>query len=267
MSTDPRSIEKTITIDAPPDIVWKALTDAQELANWFPVEARVTPGVGGSIWMRFFDDSHYEAPVGAWDANRHLQLIYAEPSEQVPHRVALDYFLEGDGGRTVLRLIQSGFSTDAAWDAMYDGTERGWACMLGALKHALEHHRGVKRDPIVIKHRIGDVPIKEAWDRIFGPYALAAQGTIDGLDPGDPFWLQTIDADTFEGTVRRIRYHDDFEATLDNLNAGLLRIQIDDIFGKRDTYVTVWTWGVDAREVAALRKRLGAIMATIFPLE
>jgi uncharacterized protein YndB with AHSA1/START domain len=265
--SEPRSIEKTITIDAPPEVVWTALTDAQQLANWFPVEARVTPGPGGAMWMKFFDESQYESPIGAWEDHRHLQLIYAEPSERVPHRVALDYFLEGEGGRTVLRLVQSGFSRDAAWDAMYDGTERGWACMLGALKHFLERHRGVTRDPIVIKHRIGDASVREAWDRLFGPYGLCADGRVDGLGVGDRYAFQTVDADTLQGTVRRIRFHDDFEGTLENLNDGLIRVQIDDIFGKRDTYVTLWTWGVEAREVAGLRKRLGAMVATLFPTE
>lgn len=266
---EPRAIEKTITIDAPPEAVWAALTDAEQLANWFPVEARVTPGPGGSVWMKFFDDSQYEAPVGAWKESRHLQLIYAEPSEQVPHRVALDYLLEGKGGGTVLRLVQSGFSSDAAWDAMYDGTERGWACMLGALKHFLERHRCETRDPIVIRQSIGDVPVEEAWRRIFGPKGLCAEGSgtgeVEGLAPGDRFAFWTVDADALEGVARRIRLHDDFEGTLTNLNDGLVRVQIDDIFGKRDAYVTLWTWGVDAREVAGLRKRLGAMVATLFP--
>ena len=44
MSRTPRSIETQIEINAPVEAVWKALTDAAELANWFPVKARVKPG-------------------------------------------------------------------------------------------------------------------------------------------------------------------------------------------------------------------------------
>lgn len=43
-----RRIEKEIEINAPLEDVWKALTDANELARWFPLEARVTPGPGGT---------------------------------------------------------------------------------------------------------------------------------------------------------------------------------------------------------------------------
>ena len=46
-----REVRKDVFIRQPPDIVWKALAEAEELARWFPLEARVTPGVGGSIWL------------------------------------------------------------------------------------------------------------------------------------------------------------------------------------------------------------------------
>jgi uncharacterized protein YndB with AHSA1/START domain len=43
--------EKEIEIAVPIEEVWKALTDANELARWFPLEARVTPGLGGKIFV------------------------------------------------------------------------------------------------------------------------------------------------------------------------------------------------------------------------
>jgi uncharacterized protein YndB with AHSA1/START domain len=40
----PHRLEKQIEIAAPIEEVWSALTDSRKLANWFPLEARVTPG-------------------------------------------------------------------------------------------------------------------------------------------------------------------------------------------------------------------------------
>lgn len=40
-----RRVEREVKINAPIAEVWKALTDAKELARWFPLEARVTPGL------------------------------------------------------------------------------------------------------------------------------------------------------------------------------------------------------------------------------
>ena len=63
MSTEKaRVVEQTIRIEASPDAVWKALTDAEDLANWFPLEARVTPGAGGSIWMSWRNEYVFETP-------------------------------------------------------------------------------------------------------------------------------------------------------------------------------------------------------------
>jgi len=44
-----RAFQMSLEIDASPEDVWRALTEAGELVRWFPVEARVTPGAGGTM--------------------------------------------------------------------------------------------------------------------------------------------------------------------------------------------------------------------------
>ncbi len=44
-----RSNETQLEIAAPVEALWKALADPAELVRWFPLEAQVTPGPGGSI--------------------------------------------------------------------------------------------------------------------------------------------------------------------------------------------------------------------------
>jgi uncharacterized protein YndB with AHSA1/START domain len=40
-------IRKTLTIDAPPQVVFSALTDEKEFVQWWPYEAKIDPRVGG----------------------------------------------------------------------------------------------------------------------------------------------------------------------------------------------------------------------------
>ena len=47
-----RDIVREIEIDAPIEVVWKAITEAEEITRWFADEARVTPRLGGSYWVR-----------------------------------------------------------------------------------------------------------------------------------------------------------------------------------------------------------------------
>ena len=57
----------------------------------------------------------------------------------VPQQIAIDYFIEAIGnGMTRLRLVQSGFGPEAAWDDEYQATKSGWADFLKKLKEILE---------------------------------------------------------------------------------------------------------------------------------
>ena len=89
-----RTVERTIEIDAPVDAVWAALTDVRELMNWFPEQARVEPGVGGSIWMSW--DGHYEADsvIDRWEPGEHLRIRFPSGDEKA---LVTDYHLHSEG--------------------------------------------------------------------------------------------------------------------------------------------------------------------------
>jgi uncharacterized protein YndB with AHSA1/START domain len=88
-----RSIVKTVTIDAPLEAVWKALTQAEELTRWFPVDARVQPGPGGTIWLSWGSGAEGEAPITAWEPNRR----FGWTETRGPIKLAVDFHLETSG--------------------------------------------------------------------------------------------------------------------------------------------------------------------------
>src|SRR6476469_1238181 len=47
-------IKKTIVIDASPEVVFKAVTDPEELTNWFPDQAILEPRTGGKMKFSFY---------------------------------------------------------------------------------------------------------------------------------------------------------------------------------------------------------------------
>jgi uncharacterized protein YndB with AHSA1/START domain len=51
MTDSQRSIEREIFICAEPDRVWRAITEAEEIVNWFALEAESEPDVGGYIGL------------------------------------------------------------------------------------------------------------------------------------------------------------------------------------------------------------------------
>ena len=274
-----RRIETDMELDAPVEAVWKALTDAQELSNWFPPFAEVKPGVGGHIRVVWDEKQDWTSPIGAWEPNKHLQLIWSQatPPEQVeqarkdgvycPFPIAVDYYLEDRGGKTLLRLVHSGFSCDTAWDSQYDGTKRGWASELRGLKHYLEHHRGRKRVFVHAKCTISDIAMPEAWQRLMGPQAMVAEGTLTGLGVGDRYAITTVGGDRLEGEIRLSNPPNDFCATAETFNIAFLRLRIDDgSMASPGSQINLFmsTYDLPSEQTDALQNRWQAMLDEVF---
>jgi len=159
MSTNPaaaaampevRSHETVIEIRRPVEEVWKALTDPEAIARWFAPKVTVEPGVGGSVAADWGPGILWKTHIELWEPNAHLRLtetrdhLFTPPGIEQKfesRKLVQDYYLEGRGGTTMLRLVHSGFGTTAGWDEEYEGTRGGWAGCFLRMKHSLEEHR------------------------------------------------------------------------------------------------------------------------------
>jgi uncharacterized protein YndB with AHSA1/START domain len=134
-----RTIDLETTVQAPPDLVFRALTDAGELARWFPSSAESDPRAGGAFTYRFeFDDPSRNHTY----AGRYLEFT---PDEHVayPWRGALgetrvDIRLEPSGEATRVRLAHSGWGEGERWDDAVELHRQGWRGFLDNLKGYLE---------------------------------------------------------------------------------------------------------------------------------
>ncbi len=277
-----RTIEMQFDIEAPVEAVWKALTDADELTNWFPLNARVKPGVGGSIsmgWGKDLADCDLDSSIRVWEENKHLQYVWidATPPDQVaeakangkyaPVPVAVDFHLEALGSTTRLRLVHSGFSPDPSWDHQYDGTVRGWKFELRGLKHYLENHRDTKRIVVHAKQTFDQMSLDEAWDRLMSDDGLRAEQTIDTLEPGDRYALTMSSGDALQGEIYINKRPHDLCGTVENHNNAFLRVRIDDPYGANPhKEVNLWlsTYGLPTDDTDALQQRWDAMMARLF---
>ena len=248
---DTRSAEAEIVVAASPDDVWRALTEAAELARWFPLEARVTPGVGGRIWVSWGEAFAGEARIEIWEPGRHLRQI--EPradAEGRPVQIAIDWIIESRGGSTVVRVVHSGFGKGAEFDAEYDAVSRGWKYELRSLRHYLERHRGEQRR-VAWAQVQSSAPLDRVYALLFSPEGLAVEGRVGGLREGDPYRLVAATGDVFEGTVLVNRPPTDFAGTVRGMNDAILR------FVQEVGYAWIWlgTYGVSEGEVTAFAHR------------
>jgi uncharacterized protein YndB with AHSA1/START domain len=184
-----RSASGEVRIDAPPERVWCALTDARELERWFPLAAEVEPGKGGTLRMSWGAEFDEGMQIVRWDPPHHLRTLWPWPKDR---SVVTDYRIEADGGGTHLRVVTSGFSMDPTWDDWVEGTRRGWAYELRSLKHYLEAHDGERRRALFLRRRV-QAPAAEVWQRLTAPDAPAGTWAArERLDFAPPVQVAAI---------------------------------------------------------------------------
>src|ERR1017187_3376368 len=187
-----RSYEKKFEVAAPPEAVWKAITEGDELTRWFCVEATCEPDVGGEQHIDWGGGAKATQKVVVWQPNAHLRVEAVKPERSKPSEsdpvepYAIDWYLEHEGGITRVRMVASGFGEGADWDYEYDGTFHGWDLFHKTLKHYLENHRGKASNNVVL-YAVLPVPPAEAWDRLMSPEGFITEGSPADLAIGAPF--------------------------------------------------------------------------------
>lgn len=171
-----RIIDTTIRIKSTPMRVWQAWTDPQQIANWFVdrAEGDATPGTSVK-W--FFDTFGYamDVPVVESEAGATFVTAGEDGADGMPY--VMEITITKDGGETVMRLVNSGFSEDPGKDETYKGTVSGWAHALTVMKVWLEHY------PMRTRHH--DLVVKTVPHSVdqLRPFYATAQGRALWMPP------------------------------------------------------------------------------------
>jgi uncharacterized protein YndB with AHSA1/START domain len=248
-----RSAASAVEIDASAERVWRALTDGAELERWFPLRARVEPGVGGRIWMSWGNEFTGALEILRWEPPARLQTSWNLVEGDAA--TVTDYALESlAGNRTLLRVVTSGFPEGAGWDAWLEDTRRGWHFELQSLKHYLEQHEGRDRRTIYLRRRVA-LPVEESWRRVAGE---------DGILPEPAQQRHVIDnAPPLQ-----------FAAILDDPDGALLRVSVEPTGSpggigerERERDVTIWLsdWSGAERKRAELETAWKNSLRQLFP--
>ena len=249
-----RSLVLEREVSAPPETVWQALTTADGLRQWFPLDARVEPGEGGSIWLSWGPGCDGEAPIHIWDPPSHFGWTesYGEDESGRPIKVAVDFHLEGRDGTTVVRLVQSGFSASEDWDEMYDALKDGWTYFLFNLAYYFLKHRDQRRR-LVWRRVATDLARDVVWERLVG-------GALIGLSagPGGDVDLMLDQNRSAQVVSEREGYH--FAATIPGLDDSVFFVELE------GEHVGLWlsTYGMEDDRVELLQKALDARIEATF---
>ena len=96
-----RELELELDVDATPEVVWHALTDAEGLLGWFASDARTELRPDGD-WELASGEYRMTSRVDEVEAPKRLRVV-APPREGFA--VTTEFLVEARGGRTVVRII------------------------------------------------------------------------------------------------------------------------------------------------------------------
>ena len=142
------AIEREVVIEAPVEVVWRTITEPDQLSQWFAdrVELVVEPGAHG--FMRFGDQGG-PVVVETVDPPTRFSFRWNYPSGQEPvagNSMLVEFTLTPEGPeRTRLRVVESGHELrdwpDAEKRRYADEHEDGWGEYLDNLVELLAKRR------------------------------------------------------------------------------------------------------------------------------
>lgn len=144
----PAAIEKEILIEAPVEVVWRFVTEPDQIRRWFADEIEIDLRVGGHGTLAFRGHDAYELQVEAIDPPRRFAFRWVRrPATLVRSGSALlvEFLLQAENGNTRLRVVESGFETIDWSDeekARYAGDHsNGWERIIGRLRDQAASNR------------------------------------------------------------------------------------------------------------------------------
>ena len=198
-----RTIDLSVEVPGTPEEVWDAIATGPGISSWF-VRCEVAEEVGGSVTIDFGGLGKETAVVTAWEPPTRVVFQGASggddpkaPEEEEARSLAYEWLVEArEGGTCVVRLVNSGFGTDAEWDGDYDGMTQGWKVFLENLRLHLTHFPGRHARPITPVAMVPG-PNAEAWGAF-----CAALGVSPSLAAGDRFEASEAGVPPLSGVVQ-----------------------------------------------------------------
>lgn len=146
-------IDRTIEIDAPPERVWRALTDPAEVARWFDVTIDGAINQGSEVWMtsQHPDYAGQRFRVRYTELTPPKRLVWrwhpgaADPNVDYSREpeTTVSFTLEPSGGGTRLTIAETGFDeiTLERRAKVYADNTQGWTEVLAAFQKYVEAAR------------------------------------------------------------------------------------------------------------------------------
>ena len=243
-----RRVETEVEIQASPEEVWEAIATGPGIKSWFMgMESEFDERVGGEVRTKMGEEMVPIAKVTAWDPPNHLATEGENAFGPGSPKIAYEWTVEAkEGGKCVMRMVQTLFTEDDTWDTQVGDTEAGWPAFFHVLRNYVERHAG---EPSGVVQAMGPVSGSkgEAFERLTG--ALG----IETLANGASITCSVDGAPAFSGEVEDVVHgrSDRIMIRLEQPFAGTGWIGVGPIAGTMTAIATLYYYGEGAADASA----------------
>ncbi len=133
--TEQRVVEVSREIAATPEAIFQALTQPLDLSFWLCHQAWTEPRVGGDFQVRWRNGWWARGVYQMVERPRRVELVWQGKDE--PGETNLVFAIESLDQGTVVKVVHSGYGTDAVWDKAIEEAEGSWPLALENLESIL----------------------------------------------------------------------------------------------------------------------------------
>ncbi len=137
---EPLSVERSIWIAAPRERVWQAITDSQQLQEWWGDYWEISSlEVGATVKFGEVDDP-MSATIDVLDPPRQFTLLWPPQPQYHSIKIFTTFVLAEEKDGTRITVTETGFEAlpDDIRQTRFDQTAKGYGQVLEALKGLLE---------------------------------------------------------------------------------------------------------------------------------
>ena len=119
-------VQRRVVLAVSSDELWEALTDSDQLSEWFGADVELDPRPGGQATFVGDDGETRRARVEEVDRGHRLTFSWWPEDEGDRAATRVEFVVEEVGeGASVLTVVESGLVTAAGWLGM--GSAASWA--------------------------------------------------------------------------------------------------------------------------------------------
>lgn len=137
-----RWVEMEILVPGTPEQVWEAMATGPGYAAWF-VKGEIEPRAGGAFKLDFGNGAVTTGEVTRWEPPHEFGYVERDWQAGAPPVATEITITSRTGGRCVVRMVHSLFTSSDEWDDQVEGFEQGWPGFFAVLRVYLAHFAGV----------------------------------------------------------------------------------------------------------------------------